>query len=88
MNTLNTAGDLAGNIKLDVENAAGGVMMPMQNMMNGMMPNFGGQQQPGLQRRSTLPAEFRGLNTLDEPVCETIVRDTKILSYAIETRSC
>jgi len=29
MNTLNTGGDLAGNIKLDVENAAGAMMMPM-----------------------------------------------------------
>ena len=43
MNTLNTAGDLAGNIKLDIEGGGGG-MMPMmmmqgaQNMINGVMP--------------------------------------------------
>jgi hypothetical protein len=40
MNTLNTAGDLAGNIKLDLE---GGGVMPMmmmqgQNMINGVLP--------------------------------------------------
>ena len=87
MNTLNTAGELAGNIKLgDIE---GGGMMPMmmmqgQNMVNGMLPQFPGQNQQA-KTRSTLPAEFRNLDTLDEPVCDTIVNSTSFeLSYAIE----
>ena len=68
---MNTAGELAGNIKLgDLE---GGGMMPMmmmqgQNMLNGVLPD-----QPQSKNRSTLPPEFRNLDTLDEPVCETIV---------------
>ena len=84
MNTLNTAGELAGNIKLDLE---GGGMMPMmmmqgQNMLNGVLPD-----QPQSKNRSTLPPEFRNLDTLDEPVCETIVCTNQPLSYAIEKRS-
>lgn len=92
MNTLNTAGDLAGNIKLGVDNEMGAGMMPMmmmqgQNMMNGLMPGM----QPGQQdkvKSSTLPPEFRGLDTLDEPVCDTIVSNSYSLSYAKEKRSC
>lgn len=49
MNTLNTAGDLAGNIKLGGDNEMGAGMMPMmmmqgQNMMNGMVGQIPGMQ--------------------------------------------
>ena len=91
MNTLNTAGDLAGNIKLGGDNEMGaGMMMQGQNMMNGMSGQFPGMQAENQQqaKRSTLPPEFRGLDTLDEPVCDTIVSTTFSLSYAIEKRSC
>jgi len=63
---MNTVSDLQGNIRMagDLENGAANAL--------GM-----GGAQAAAQQRSGVPPEFRGLNTLDEPVCETIVSSAK-----------
>ncbi|CDW79739.1 yip1 domain-containing protein [Stylonychia lemnae] len=41
------------------------------------------QPPPPQQRRPLVPPEFRGLNTLDEPVCQTIKRDLAKIWYKL-----
>lgn len=67
---MNTASDLQGNIRMagDLENGANAI---------GNALGMGGAQ-AAAQRPGGVPPEFRGLNTLDEPVCDTIVSPLKI----------
>lgn len=77
MNTL-TGGDLQGNIRMgDIEGGMVPKIIQGANMVGQVasnMPAFPMPPQPQQsKRRSTLPPEFKNLDTLDEPVCETIV---------------
>jgi hypothetical protein len=66
--------DLQGNINLQDPEAGKAPVFkapPVPPQYPGSQPQT--QQQPA--PRNRLPTEWRNLNTLDEPVCETIVRE-------------
>lgn len=70
--------DLQGNINMhDPEAGKAPVFMPPP-----MPPQYPASQPQASQQpaqRQRLPNEWRNLNTLDEPVCETIVKDLLML---------
>jgi hypothetical protein len=82
---MNTQGDLQGNINLqDTEGGRPQIYGQAPPMAMGGMAPVGGAQMPPQQnpngivmgpKKPGIPAEFRNLHTLDEPVCETIVSD-------------
>jgi len=70
---MNTGSDLQGNINMhDMEGGMAPPVIHAQSppMMQGAVPQQIQGQPP---QRPGIPIEFRNLNTLDEPVCETIV---------------
>ena len=81
---LNTNSDLAGNINM----AADSVGINMPNLPNPMTAM--GVAPPQQPKKGGVPPEFRNLNTLDEPVCDTIVRSKMRTSNGIENseRAC
>eukprot|EP00347_Sterkiella_histriomuscorum_P006249 403353491 len=85
-NNLGTDGnELEGNINLGNDNEGGFDQQPptKQGPKKGAAPPQNTAQGNQPPRRVVVPPEFRNLNTLDEPVCETIKRDLAKIWYKL-----
>ena len=73
---MNTGGDLRGNINMrDVESGVSAMGQAKQSVKEIGGSIKGMLQDQNIGKKSKIPPEFKNLNTLDEPVCDTLVRN-------------
>lgn len=74
---MNTGGDLHGNINMrDVESGVSAMGQAKQSIKDVGGSIKGMLEDKNIGKKSKIPQEFKNLHTLDEPVCDTIVRIT------------
>lgn len=71
---MNTGSDLRGNINMrDIEGGVSAMGQAKQSVKEIGGSIKGMLEDKNIGKKSKIPQEFKNLNTLDEPVCETIV---------------